>query len=79
MLKSVYLYGVFLCKMRSAIRTKAARYGQHHKLAKLTARDIELIFELRTQGLSLKEISVKMECSKTHVNAILKGLRRTRE
>ena len=52
------------------------RAGQDHHRAKLTSRDIELIFQLRGQGLSLGQIAHKMECSKSHVGNVLNGLRR---
>lgn len=52
------------------------RTGQYHPQAKLSAQDIEMIFKLREQGLSLIQIARKMECSRTYVYYVLKGLRR---
>lgn len=50
--------------------------GQYHHSAKLTAHDVELIFKLREQGLSIRTIAQKLECSKSHVHGILNGTRR---
>lgn len=49
------------------------RIGQYHQGAKLTDHDVELIFRMREQGMTMARIASQMECSKTTVWKILKG------
>lgn len=49
------------------------RIGQHHHRAKLTDHDIDLIFQMRAEGVTLNGIASRMECGKTTVWKILKG------
>ena len=53
--------------------SKGYRIGQCHHRAKLSDADVALIFELRRQGLYLREIAAKMECGQTTVKKILTG------
>ncbi|CAK7049852.1 hypothetical protein CUZ56_01821 [Saezia sanguinis] len=62
--------------MEMCFNEKGRRIGQLHHRAKLTDHDVDLIFELRAQGLSLSQIACKMECGKTQVHYILSGERR---
>ncbi|WP_162615294.1 helix-turn-helix domain-containing protein [Saezia sanguinis] len=49
------------------------RIGQSHHKARLTDRDVELIFELREQGMTIVSIAERMECGRTTVWKILHG------
>lgn len=55
---------------------KGYRVGQCHHRAKLTDVDVALIFELRMQGLSIVAIARKMECGRTTVYKIIRGMMR---
>jgi predicted DNA-binding protein (UPF0251 family) len=50
--------------------------GESHPNAKLTDHDVDLIFELREEGLSLGRIAKAMEVHKNTVQKILDGTRR---
>ena len=60
-----------------AINELGRRIGDSHQNAKLTNRDVELIFELREQGFTYKQIAEKFEVSFSQVRNILKGLKRS--
>lgn len=50
-----------------------AKYGENHWRARLTDRDVDLIFQLREQGLTIAAIARTMECGSTTVQKILRG------
>lgn len=52
---------------------KGYRIGESHPRARLTNADVELIFELRGEELSITEIAEKMECGRTTVYKIVTG------
>jgi len=51
--------------------------GQDHHRAKLTDHEIDLIIELRAQGMWLEVIAQKFEISKSYACEICKGKKRT--
>jgi len=53
------------------------RIGQYHHQAKLTDHEIELIHELREEGLSVRKIAIAMECSHAQVWNIISGISRS--
>lgn len=59
-----------------AVNEKGRRIGQDHHQAKSTDNDIELIFQLRELGLSLRQIGDKLNLSHTQVHNILSGKHR---
>ncbi len=50
--------------------------GQTHWRAKLTDREIELIRQLHEDGMSVTEIAIKFDISKSHVSRITRYLSR---
>lgn len=48
-----------------------ARKGQKSNFSKLSEQDIDLIFQLRKQGLLQREIAEKVGCSRSNVSYIL--------
>lgn len=64
-------------KMRLVpVNDRRRRIGQDHPRAVLTDHEVELVFRLREEGLTLAEIAAKMEVSKGGVWKILNGYRR---
>lgn len=59
-----------------ALNERRRPIGSSHHNAKLDDADIDLIFALREEGLSLSKIAEKFEVGKACVYKILKGLRR---
>ena len=57
---------------------KGYRSGENHHRAKLTNRDVDVIFAMRAQSISLRSIARKMDCGKTTVWKILNGVIRGR-
>lgn len=55
---------------------KGYRVGESHPLAKLTDAEVDKVFDLRDQGLALREIAQAMGLSKSGVFGILSGRRR---
>lgn len=49
------------------------RIGEHHPKARYTNRDVELVLSLRAQGLSIRQISEKMEIPYSTVARYLRG------
>lgn len=67
-----------LNRNKKSIITKAAKlkislrlYGEKHHSAKLTAKDIELIRELKNEGISHAEIARKFDVSDGHISRIV--------
>lgn len=58
------------------VNEKGLRVGQDHQRAKLTDRDVELIIELRGQGLAYDKIADKFDIHPTMVRKICCGERR---
>lgn len=52
---------------------KGYRIGQMHHRAKLTDRDVELIFQMQADGISLNQISKKMGCCYATVWKVANG------
>ena len=50
-----------------------ARTGEKSNLSKLTEQDVKKFFELRSQGLTQKEIGNILGCSDSNISAILRG------
>lgn len=48
-----------------------ARTGEKSNLSKLTEQDVKKVFELRSQGLTQKEIGNILGCSDSNISAIL--------
>jgi DNA-binding NarL/FixJ family response regulator len=59
------------------INERGRRVGESHPKARLTDHEVDLLFELYEQGLTIMEIARKFELRKSTVNDILKGRRRT--
>ena len=59
-----------------AFSDNGRRIGEGHPQAKLKDEDIDLIFALREEGLSLSAIAEKFDVQKPAIWKILKGLRR---
>ena len=53
------------------IGLQKARKGQQSNFSKLQQSDIELIFQLRKQGLTQKEIAEQVGCSRSNISYIL--------
>lgn len=51
----------------------ASVFGSSNGRAKFTEKEVRLVFELRSQGLKLHTIAVRVGCSLTNVNHILRG------
>lgn len=49
------------------------RVGEDHPCAVLTDHDVEMIFQLREEGMGYRRIARLMECSKSLVRRIVKG------
>ena len=60
-----------------AINDKGLRIGEDHQRAKLTNKEVELIRELREEGLTYKSIADKFEIAKTTVAQICRYERRS--
>lgn len=58
------------------VNEKGIRVGESHPKARLTDHDVDLIFVLYEDGVTIVEIARKMECRKSVINDILKGRRR---
>ncbi|ANQ84836.1 hypothetical protein dqs_1798 [Azoarcus olearius] len=52
------------------------RVGMSHPRAVLTDRDVDLVHELRESGLTLSQIAMRMECSKSCIAHVVAGRRR---
>lgn len=52
-------------------RLSKPRRGESSNLSKLTQKDIELIFELQGKGLTQKEISIIVGCTRSNISYIL--------
>ena len=61
------------CSVELQYNDRGYRIGQSHHKARLTDRDVELIFELREQGMTIVSIAERMECGRTTVWKILHG------
>ena len=59
------------------INERGRRVGESHPKARLTDHEVDLLFALYEQGLTIVEIATKFEMPKSTVNDILKGRRRT--
>ncbi len=55
------------------VNENGRRVGQDHPGAVLTDRDVDLVFELREQGLGYRRIAKKIEVSVTAIKKIIKG------
>lgn len=55
---------------------KGSRVGETHHRARLTDHDVDLIRDLRDEGLTYQEIADKFEVSKSTVRDIVKCRRR---
>lgn len=59
------------------VNEKGRPVGQSHWKARFTDTEIDLIFELYEDGLTITEIAKKFETRKSTINDILKGRRRS--
>lgn len=59
-----------------ALNEKHCRIGESHPRAKLTDAEVDLVFALREEGLSLAAIAAKLEVTKGCIWKITQGLRR---
>jgi hypothetical protein len=59
-----------------AVNARGNRVGEDHPCAVLTDRDVELLFQLREEGWGYRRIAGKLECSKSLVRKIVKGMAR---
>lgn len=59
-----------------ALNEHNCRIGEGHPRAKLTDAEVDLVFALREEGLSLAEIAAKFDVSKGCIWKIVQGLRR---
>lgn len=59
-----------------ALNDRGRLIGEGHPNAKLSDADIDLIFALREEGLTLSAIAAKFEVCKSCVHKILHGHRR---
>jgi predicted DNA-binding protein (UPF0251 family) len=80
-MKGVDVAGINQSTKKRAFRVVAVNdaghvVGESHPNAKLTDHDVDLIFELREEGLSLGRIAKAMEVHKNTVQKILDGTRR---
>lgn len=60
-----------MTKRLVSINEKGRRIGESHPRARLTDREIELVFALRAEGWGYKRIAHKMEMSVRHVRDVL--------
>lgn len=58
------------------VNAKGRAVGQDHPRATLSDADVDLVFELRAEGLAHAAIAERLECSKTQVWRILNGQQR---
>lgn len=58
------------------LNEKGSRVGETHHRAKLTDHDVDLIRDLRDEGLTYQEIADKFEVSKSTIRDIVKCRRR---
>lgn len=58
------------------VNEKGRPVGESHPKARLTDHDVDLIFVLYQDGMTIVEIARKFECRKSVINDILKGRRR---
>lgn len=63
------------CRM-VAINERGRVVGEDHPRAVLSNHDVDLVFALREEGLSLGQIARAMEVCKSTVQKILEGSRR---
>lgn len=59
-----------------AVNASGRRIGEDQTGAKLTNRDVDLLWALRDGGLGYGRLAVKFEVSKSLVRDIIKGRRR---
>lgn len=64
-------------KRLSAINGKGYPIGEDHHRAILTDHEVDLVFDLRDEGLSLGRIAKAMEVSKSCIAKILSGRTRS--
>ena len=64
-------------KRMVAVNERGSVVGQDHPRAKLTDHDVDLVFELREDGMSIGRIAKAMEVSKGCIAHILAGRTRT--
>lgn len=55
---------------------KGYRVGESHHNAKISDHDVDLILELKYQGLTVQQIAMKFEIAESTVRDIVKGRRR---
>jgi hypothetical protein len=55
------------------VNDKGIRVGEDHQHAKLSNAEIDLLLELREEGLSYRQLAEKFEISKSHARYICKG------
>lgn len=65
-----------LTKRVASVNDAGHVIGQDHHRARLTDHDVDLMRELRDDGMTLSEIASKFECSKTQVSDICAHKRR---
>lgn len=61
---------------RVAVNERGYRIGEDHPSAKLTDHEVEIVFQLREEGLSYGAIARKLEVSKSLIRDITKGRKR---
>lgn len=56
---------------------RGLRVGESHQNAVLSDHEVDLLRDLRAQGLSLTQLALRLEISKSGVKGILDGRRRS--
>ena len=59
------------------INERGYRVGEDNQSAVLSNHEVDLVFELREDGMTYAQIALKMECSITLIAKIIRGELRT--